>query len=65
MDLETYLSTSGISGATFAKRLGISAASVTRICQRKQNIKMDLAMRIVAETGGKVALEALTPRQAA
>lgn len=65
MDLETYLRTTGTSGAAFAKRVGISAASVTRICQRRQNIKMDLAMRIVAETGGKVSLEALTLRSAA
>ena len=29
MDLDTYLKTSGVSGAAFADRIGVSAASVT------------------------------------
>ena len=64
MDLDTYLRTSGITGAEFAQRVGLSAASITRIRKREQNISMELATRIVAATGGKVALEGLTPRAA-
>ena len=59
MDLDTYLKTSGVSGATFAERIGISGASVTRIRRGEQNISLELAQRIVTATGGKVSLEAL------
>lgn len=59
MDLDTYLKTSGVSGATFADRIGVSAASVTRIRRGGQNISLELAQRIVTATGGKVSLEAL------
>jgi DNA-binding transcriptional regulator YdaS (Cro superfamily) len=65
MDLDTYLRTSGVSGTAFADRVGISAASVTRIRKHSQNISLDLAKRIVAATGGKVTLEALATGKAA
>jgi DNA-binding transcriptional regulator YdaS (Cro superfamily) len=59
MDLDTYLKTSGVSGSAFADRIGVSAASVTRIRKGGQNISLELAQRIVTATGGKVSLEAL------
>lgn len=65
MDLDTYLRTSGLTGSAFADRLGISAASVTRIRKGAQNISLELAQRIVLATGGKVSLEALATTERA
>lgn len=65
MTLNQYIDSHSMTGADFAKRIGVSAASVTRIRQGRQNITLELAQRIVAATGGKVTLEALAAKSAA
>ena len=65
MDLATYFKSGSDTAAALAERLGISAASMSRIKSGEQNISLSLAQRIVDETGGKVSLEALANARAA
>lgn len=65
MDLDTYLASHDVTAAAFADKVGISAASITRIRQGKQNISLDLGKRIVAASGGVITLDALADRSAA
>lgn len=59
MELKQYLKEHGVTGEDFGRRVGISAASVTRISKGEQNISLSLARDIVTATGGKVTLEDL------
>lgn len=65
MTLDAYLKTQAVKASDFAARIGVSAASVTRIRRGDQNIPLSLANRIVTATGGKVTLEDLATSQAA
>lgn len=65
MTLDEYLRTHPVTAGAFAERIGMSAASVTRIRKGDQNITLDLATKIVAATGGKVTLEDLATAKAA
>jgi DNA-binding transcriptional regulator YdaS (Cro superfamily) len=59
MTLDEYLKSTPVTAASFADRIGVSAASVTRIRKGGQNIPLSLAQKIVSATGGKVTLEDL------
>lgn len=59
MTLDEYLKSTPVTAATFAERIGVSPASVTRIRNGGQNIPLKLAKEIVSATGGKVTLEDL------
>lgn len=65
MTLDEYIKLPGVTGAALAERIGISAASLTRIRQGRQGLSLDLARRIVSATGGKVSLEELPSKEAA
>jgi transcriptional regulator with XRE-family HTH domain len=65
MTLDAYLRTHAVTGSEMAARLGISAASVTRIRKGGQNITLQMAQRIVTATGGKVTLEDLATQAVA
>ena len=56
MTLDQYLRTSTDTAETLASRLGISAASVSRIRNGRQNISLALARRLSNETQGMVGL---------
>jgi DNA-binding transcriptional regulator YdaS (Cro superfamily) len=56
MTLDTYLNSTPDSAAALAQRIGVSAASISRIRKGEQNISLALAMKIERETGGKVKL---------
>lgn len=65
MTLDTYLANTTDSAAALAQRLGISAASVSRIRKGEQNITLALAKKIERETGGKVKVTDLAKALAA
>jgi DNA-binding transcriptional regulator YdaS (Cro superfamily) len=65
MTLDEYLRSHPVTAASFAAKIGKSAASVTRIRKGDQNITLALAQKIVSATGGKVTLEDLAVPQAA
>lgn len=65
MNLDEYLASHDVTASAFAEKIGVSAASVTRIRQGRQNIPLSLAAKIVAASDGKVTLEALAMRSAA
>ena len=65
MTLDEYLRTADTNAAKLAEAVGISPASITRIRQGKQNIKLDLARSIVDKTGGAVTLNDLATERAA
>ena len=65
MTLDQYLKDGKDTAAALSERVGISAASMSRIRKGGQNISLALAERIVRETGGKVTLECLAKARAA
>ena len=67
MTLDAYFANTGTTAATLADAVGVTGASMTRIRRGEQNISLDLALKIVTATGGKVTLEDLgmTRQQAA
>ena len=65
MDLNQYLKASSDTAASLADRVGVSAASISRIRRGDQNISLALAKRIVSETNGLVSFEALARDKAA
>lgn len=65
MTLDEYLDSHPGTAVAFAEKIGKSPASVTRIRKGTQRLSLDLALRIVTATGGKVTLEDLAIAQAA
>lgn len=67
MRIDAYLDATGTTAAALAAAVGISGPSITRIKRGEQNVSLDLAIKIVAATGGKVTLEdlSMTRQQAA
>ena len=59
MTLDAYLRDTADTAEALASRVGTTGASISRIRRGEQNITLDLAKRIVAETGGSVTLDDL------
>jgi DNA-binding XRE family transcriptional regulator len=53
--LDAYLRTEQLTNAAFAKRVGVSEATISRIRKKKQVPSWDLIVRIVTETNGAIA----------
>jgi transcriptional regulator with XRE-family HTH domain len=58
MTLKAYLDAEQIRQADFAERVGTTQATISRIC-RGGGCSLRLAVRIAAESGGKVSPAAL------
>lgn len=54
MTLTEYLENSSDTAVALSERVGISPASMSRICKGKQNVTLATARRIEAETDGAV-----------
>lgn len=65
MTLTEYIREHGTTAAALAEKVGVSAASMTRIGKGRQNITLDLAQRIVDATGGMVGFDDLAAKRAA
>lgn len=65
MTLNEYFSSTDDTAAAMADRLGISAASMSRIRKGEQNVSLAFARRIAEETGGKVEVADLDVPEAA
>lgn len=52
--LDAYLKDNGISNAAFAKKVGASEATISRLRSGKQTPSFPLVARIAAETDGSV-----------
>lgn len=59
MRLETWLELKSISQAEFARRIGTTGATVSRIISGQQNISLSLQDAIMKETKGDVTLNDL------
>ncbi|WP_083416717.1 helix-turn-helix domain-containing protein [Pseudovibrio denitrificans] len=55
--LQSYLDRTGQKRADFAEAIGIGVPSLSRIINRKQNVKLDLIERIVVATGFAVSAD--------
>ncbi|WP_057464488.1 helix-turn-helix transcriptional regulator [Pseudovibrio sp. POLY-S9] len=55
--LQTYLDSAGMRRDDFAATVGITEQSLSRIINRKQNVKLDLIQRIVVATGFAVSAD--------
>lgn len=65
MTLDAYLEAKHDTAANLAGKVGISAASISRIRKGGQNIPLGLAFRIARATDGRVTLEDLAVELAA
>lgn len=65
MNLDTYFERTADTAAALAQRVGVSAASMSRIRKGGQNISLSLAEKIARETGGEVTLEDLAKARVA
>lgn len=65
MTLDAYLEAKHDTAANLAGKVGISAASISRIRKGDQNIPLSLAFKITRATDGRVTLEDLAVEQAA
>lgn len=65
MTLDSYFQSSKDTAAALAERLGISAASMSRIRKGEQNVTLAFARRVEIETGGKVKVSDLEVPEAA
>lgn len=54
MQLREYLIVHGLSGAGFARKIGVRKMSVSRYARRLRIPSSDIMARIVAATGGQV-----------
>lgn len=60
MDLAAYLAQlaeEGTTAADFAKRVGVSKASISRIARREQNTDLDTVQKIIDASGGAVTAD--------
>lgn len=65
MDLETYLSTRGMTDAAFAAQVGLERSVVTRLRNKKATPSMASAARIFDATDGAVTPNDFLPKQIA
>lgn len=61
MDLNTYLTTNGLSQGAFAKRLGVTQGAVWQWISGESRITAERAVQIETETGGEVSRAELRP----
>lgn len=61
MTLDEYLSNAGIRRSHFADSIGVSAVTITLLCQGKRLPSYDLLSRIADATDGKVGLGDFEP----
>lgn len=59
MTLSDFLSAKGLKPAAFARTVGLSASTVTRILDGSRRPTLDVALKIVRATDGKVSCEEL------
>ncbi len=59
MTVDQYLSAEGITAADFAKRVGLTEASISRIRSGRQNITLDVIRRIIAASDGSISAASL------
>lgn len=59
MNIDAYLAETGTTAADLAKKVGVTAVSLSRIRRGQQNLPRDVIRRIVEATDGRVSLESL------
>ena len=59
MKLADYLSSTGVTHADFAQRIGVHQTAVTRYVAGRRIPKPQIAMKITKATGGAVTIEDL------
>ena len=52
--LSEYLAANGITQQDFARRLGVAQSHISRLCRAAPTLSPELALRIDAETSGRV-----------
>lgn len=57
MKLETYLSERDMKPSAFAAEIGVAPSTITRILRGERSPGLDLVMRILRATDGKVSVE--------
>ncbi|MBN7759475.1 helix-turn-helix transcriptional regulator [Nitratireductor aquimarinus] len=57
MKLETYLSERDMKPSAFAVEIGVAPSTITRILRGERSPGLDLVMRILRATDGKVSVE--------
>lgn len=57
--LGAWLKANGQTTTAFADKVGVSAATISRICGGKQGIRMNTAEAIIAATDGEITLQDL------
>lgn len=55
--LRQHLADTGMTQATFAKKVGVTQATIAKLCGEKPHISAELAVRIEKATGGIVPVE--------
>jgi transcriptional regulator with XRE-family HTH domain len=63
--LRRYRKTKALSLEEFGQKVGVTAATISRIENRKQGVKLDLALRIARATAGAVKPDDLQISEAA
>jgi transcriptional regulator with XRE-family HTH domain len=53
-NLSSYLTESGVTQAEFAQRVGVGQPTISRLARGTQRPRVDVAVRIERESGGKV-----------
>ena len=61
MDLAVYLTAKGVTQASFADRIGVSQATLSRYARRTATPTVTVAERIKAASGGEVTYEDWLP----
>lgn len=59
--LNAYLARSGIKQATFAQRVGVTQATISKLVARTMQPSLELAMKIEDATGGAVSARSWLP----
>jgi transcriptional regulator with XRE-family HTH domain len=59
MTLDEYLKTNGISGRDFAREVGSTEATISRLRRKMHMPKLDLVQRIIEHTRNTVSLQDL------
>ena len=63
MRLKEYLDMNGIKYKYFAKKLGISSATIFSIMKNNRDLRLETAWKIVIETSGQVSYEDLLKKK--
>ena len=60
MTLATYLSERGLTDAAFAERIGVAHTTINRAKRGLLDLRVEVALKIEAETGGAVSAASLS-----